>query len=129
MKDHPIPIVVLSLLSAGIGATLMVAGLALLGTAPVAFLVDAGKEGVTATIVGAAELVVGVAAMVLAFGFWLRREWAWGLGLAVFGLTLVLAVAAVVVGMRLGTPIFLGALSLLVLWTLYTPRVRALYHH
>ncbi|MBX3031372.1 MAG: hypothetical protein KF809_14585 [Chloroflexi bacterium] len=129
MQDRPLPIVVLGLLSAGIGAALLTSGLALLGVAQVAFLVDANAAGVTGSMVGVAELGVGVASLVLAFGFWLRRDWAWGLGLAVFGLSLALSVAAVVVGMRIGTPLFLGALSVLMIWMLYTPRVRALYHH
>lgn len=129
MQDRPLHAVVLGLLSAGIGAALLVSGLALLGTSQVAFLVEAGRAGVIGTLVGVAELVVGIAALVLAFGFWLRREWAWGVGLAVFGLSLALSVGALFVGMGLGTPIFLGALSVFMIWMLYTPRVRALYHH
>lgn len=129
MKDRPLPAVVLSVLAAGIGATLMVSGLALLGLAPLAFLVDANQSGVAATLAGSAELVVGIGSLVLAFGFLFQRDWAWGAGMAVYGVSLILAVVAFVVGLRVGSVLFLGALSLLMLWYLYQPRVRALYTH
>jgi hypothetical protein len=129
LKDKPMPAVVLGVLAAGIGATLMVSGLALLGLAPLAFMVDANQSGVAATLAGAAELVVGISSLVLAFGFFLQRSWAWGSGMAVYGVALILAVVAFVVGERVGSVLFIAALSLLMLWYLYTPKVRAVYGH
>ena len=129
LKDKPLPTVVLGVLAAGIGATLMVSGLALLGLAPLAFLVDANQSGLAATLAGAAELVVGIGSLVLAFGFFFQRDWAWGSGLAVYGVSLILSVVAFVVGLRVGSVLFLAALSLLMLWYLYQPKVRAIYSH
>jgi uncharacterized membrane protein (DUF2068 family) len=135
MKDGklhipPMPVVVLTLLAIGLGATTMALGLALLGISSLAFLVSATTDtGIMATIVGAAQLVVGVAALVLAFGLWFQRSWAWGLGLVVFGLSLVVSVASVAAGATIGSVALLIAVALLVLWYLYQPRVKTLYGH
>lgn len=128
MKDRQLPVVVLTLLAAGLGAATTVAGLALLGVAELGFLQNANRDSVLAGIVGVAQLVVGVATMVLAFGFWLQRSWAWGLGVAVFGLSVVVSLISVAAGVSsLGSVVFLVALALMVVWYLYQPKVKALY--
>jgi hypothetical protein len=128
MKDRQLPVIVLTLLAAGLGAATTVAGLALLGVAELGFLQNANRDAVLAGIVGVAQLVVGVATMVLAFGFWLQRSWAWGLGVAVFGLSVVVGLISVAAGVSsLGSVIFLVALALMVVWYLYQPKVKALY--
>jgi hypothetical protein len=128
MKDRQLPVVVLTLLAAGLGAATLVAGLALLGMAELGFLLTATRNSVLASLIGVAHLVVGVATMVLAFGFWLQRSWAWGLGVAVFGLSIVLSLIGVAAGVAsLGSAVFLIALALMVVWFLYQPKVKALY--
>ena len=75
-----------------------------------------------------AELVVGVATLVLAFGFWLQRSWAWGMGVAVFGLSIVVSIISLAAGVAsLGSVVFLIALALMVVWYLYQPKVKAIY--
>ena len=128
MKDRQLPVVVLTLLAAGLGAATTVAALALLGVAELGFLQNANRDSVLAGIVGVAQLVVGVATMVLAFGFWLQRSWAWGLGVAVFGLSVVVSLISVAAGVSsLGSVVFLIALALMVVWYLYQPKVKTLY--
>ena len=128
LKDRQIPVVALTLLAAGLGAATVVAGLALMGVAEVGFLLSDTRNSVVAGLIGVAQLVVGVASMVLAFGFWLQRSWAWGLGVAVFGLTIVVSIIGIAAGVAsLGSFIFIVALSLMVVWYLYQPRVKALY--
>jgi hypothetical protein len=135
MKDRsftipPLPVVALTLLAIGLGATTMALGLALLGVGSLAFLLSATTDqGIMATIIGAAQLVVGVSALVLAFGLWFQRSWAWGLGLVVFGLSLIVSAASVAAGATIGSVAVLIAIALLVLWYLYQPRVKALYGH
>jgi hypothetical protein len=135
MKDGkfhipPMPVVALTLLAVGLGASTVALGLALLGLGSLAFLISTAVDtGVMSTIIGAAQLVVGVAALVLAFGFWFQRSWAWGLGLVVFGLSLVVSAASVAAGATIGSVAVLVAVALLVLWYLYQPRVKALYGH
>ncbi len=125
MKDRQLPVVVLTILAAGLGGVMVVAGLALLKVAPLAFLVNEPGSTVFAGIVGVAQLVVGVASLVLAFGFWLQRSWSWGLGISIFGLSAVLSLAGLVSGVStLGSAIFLLAVSLLMLWYLYQPKTR-----
>lgn len=135
MKDGklhipPLPVFALTLLAVGLGACTMALGLALLGIGAFSFLVStAGGTGVMATITGAAQLVVGVAALVLAFGLWFQRSWAWGLGLVTFGLSLIVSAASIAAGATVGSVVVLMAVALLVLWYLYQPRVKALYGH
>ena len=70
MKDGklhipPMPVVVLTLLAIGLGATTMALGLALLGIGSLAFLVSTATDtGIMATLVGAAQLVVGVLSLI-----------------------------------------------------------------
>ena len=128
MKDRQLPVVVLTLLAAGLGAATLVAGLALLGVAELGFLLNGTRNAVLASLIGVAHLVVGVSSLVLAFGFWLQRSWAWGLGVAVFGLSIVLSLIGVAAGVSsLGSVVFLIALALMVVWYLYQPKVKALY--
>jgi hypothetical protein len=128
MKDRQLPVVVLTLLSVGLGAATLVAGLALMGVAELGFVLSETRNAVMASLIGVAQLVVGVSSLVLAFGFWLQRSWAWGLGVAVFGLSIVLSIIAIVAGVSsLGAVIFIVALALMVVWYLYQPKVKALY--
>jgi hypothetical protein len=128
MKDRQLPVIVLSLLAVGLGAAALVAGLALLGFAELGFMLNGTRNAVMASLIGVAQLVVGVSSLVLAFGFWLQRSWAWGLGVAVFGLSIVLSIIAVAAGVSsLGSVVFTVALALMVVWYLYQPKVKALY--
>ncbi len=128
MKDRPLPVVALTLLAAGLGAATLVAGMALTGVSQLGFLLGDGRNSTLASLFGVAQLVVGVSSLVLAFGFWLQRSWAWGLGLAVFGLSLVIDVLCLAASVAsIGSIIFLAAVAVLVVWYLYQPKVKALY--
>ena len=135
MKDGkfhipPMPVVALTLLAIGLGASTMALGLALLGIEFLAFLVSSAADtGIMASIIGSAQLVVGVAALVLAFGLWFQRSWAWGFALVVFGLSLIVSAASIAAGATIGSVAVLIAVALLVLWYLYQPRVKAIYGH
>jgi hypothetical protein len=130
MKDRQLPVVTLTLLTAGLGAANLVVGMALTTVGQLGFLLNDGRNSTIASLIGVALLVVGVASLVLAFGFWLQRSWAWGLGIAVFGLSTVVSVISLAAGVAsLGSSVFLVAVAMLVLWYLYQPRVKALYGH
>ena len=136
MKDGkfhvpPMPVVALTLLAVGLGAIHHGARPGAPG-ARIAGVPASARPPTRASwprIIGAAQLVVGVAALVLAFGFWFQRSWAWGLGLVVFGLSLIVSAASVAAGATIGSVAVLVAVALLVLWYLYQPRVKALYGH
>jgi len=128
MKDRQLPVVALTLIAAGIGAVTLVAGLAMISGAQIGLLLNDGRTSSLASILGLANLVVGVSSLALAFGFWLQRSWAWGLGIAVFALSLVVDVVSVAAGVASFVSIlFLGAIAAVVLWYLYQPKVKALY--
>lgn len=128
MKDRQLPVVALTLLAVGLGAVALVLGLALTSVAQVGFLLNEGRNSTMASLLGVAQIVVGVSGLVLAFGFWLQRSWAWGLGLAVFGLSVVVSVISFVAGVAsLASTVFMLALGLLVVGYLLQPKVRALY--
>ena len=120
--------IALTLLAAGLGAVTLVAGMAMISGAQIGFLLNDGRNSTLASLIGVAELVVGVSSLVLAFGFWLQRSWAWGLGIAVFGLSLVVDVISVAAGVAsFASIVFLAAIAAVVLWYLYQPKVKALY--
>jgi len=128
MKDRQLPVVVLTLIAAGLGAATLVAGLALMGVGSLGFLLNESRNSVTASLIGVAQLVVGVASLALAFGFWLQRSWAWGLGVAVFGLSIIVSLLGVLSGVSsIGSVVFLVAVAALVLWFLYQPKTKAAY--
>ena len=128
MKDRQLPVVALTLIAAGIGAVTLVAGLAMISGAQIGLLLNDGRTSSLASILGLANLVVGVSSLALAFGFWLQRSWAWGLGIAVFALSLVVDVISVAAGVAsFASILFLGAIAAVVLWYLYQPKVKALY--
>jgi hypothetical protein len=128
MKDRQLPVIVLTLLAAGLGAVTMVVGMALTTVGQLGFLLNDGRNSTIASLIGVALLVVGIAGLVLAFGLWLQRPWAWGLGIAVFGLSLVVTVISLAAGVSsIGSSVFLIALGVLVIWYLYQPRVKTLY--
>ena len=128
MKDRQLPVVALTLLAAGLGAVTLVAGMAMISGAQIGFLLNDGRNSTLASLIGVAKLVVGVSSLVLAFGFWLQRSWAWGLGIAVFGLSLVVDVISVAAGVAsFASIVFLAAIAAVVLWYLYQPKVKTLY--
>ncbi len=128
MKDRQLPVIVLTLLAAGLGAVTMVVGMALTTVGQLGFLLNDGRNSTIASLIGVALLVVGIAGLVLAFGLWLQRPWAWGLGIAVFGLSLVVTVISLAAGVSsIGSSVFLIALGVLVIWYLYQPRIKTLY--
>lgn len=128
MKDRQLPVVVLTLIAVGLGAATLVAGLALIGVGQLGFLLSDTRNAVLAGLVGVAQLVVGVAILVLAFGFWLQRAWAWGLGVAVFGMSIVVSLIGVAAGVSsIGSVVFVIAVALMVVWYLYQPKTKAAY--
>ncbi len=128
MKDRQLPVVVLTLIAAGLGAATLVAGLALVGVSSLGFMLSDSRNSATAGLVGVAQLVVGVASLALAFGFWFQRVWAWGLGVAVFALSIGVSLVGVLSGVSsLASVVFLIAIAGLVLWFLFQPKTKAAF--
>lgn len=130
MKDRQLPVVVLTLIAVGLGAATLVAGLAMVGVSQLGFMLNDGRNSTLGGVLGVAQLVVGVSCLVLAFGFWLQRSWAWGLGVAVASLSILVSLLGIVSGVSsLGSVIFLAAVPVLVLWYLFQPKTRAVLGH
>jgi hypothetical protein len=108
------------------GIVAIAAGLALLGVTTVAFLAPgSGVQGTVLTVLGTADLVLGIASLFVGFGFWYMKSWCWSLGLAVYSVILIVAIVSFVLGASsLGMAIVTIAVSLLVLYFLFQPKVR-----
>lgn len=108
--ERPIGITVLAILS-GIGGVFGVLGSLLL----VAIL----------PVIGIPTLLISIGYIALAFGFWTLQPWAWTAGIVLQGLSIALALLALVMG---GGFNFVGlAVSGIILYYLFTPGVKAAF--
>jgi len=130
MNTRPMGVIVLSMLAIVTGFVSIVSALALMGVAQFGFLNGAAARGSVLTIFGVADLVIGIAAFVLAFGFWYSRNWSWSLGFAVYGIALVVSIITAALGiMTLGSVIVVAAVSVLTIWYLLQPQIKGTLGH
>jgi hypothetical protein len=130
MNTRPMGVIVLSMLAVVTGFVSVVSALALMGVAQFGFLKGAAASGSVLTIFGVADLIVGISAFVLAFGFWYSRNWSWSLGFAVYGIALVISVITAALGiMSIGSVIVIAAVSVLTIWYLMQPQIKSTLGH
>jgi hypothetical protein len=124
MRQRPLGVTVLAVLSVLEGVLAFVAAMALLFGGMLGSAAGATAGG-TATAVGAAMFGLSMVSLGLGMGFWLQKPWAWGAAFVVF---------AVVVVLNLATVLFLGAglfsivvpvsVAAVVMWYLLQPATK-----
>ena len=129
--QRPTGVTILAILSAIGGILVILGGVALLGLGAIAGSAGAGGLGGLAAIFGIAFLALGVAELVLAYGFWGLKPWAWtlGIGLAVISLALVVVQALLsgnIVG-SLTSSIITIVIWAVVIWYLWQPQIKAAF--
>lgn len=131
MNQRPTGVTILAVLSAIGGVFSILAGVALLGLGAIAGSVGAGGLGGLAAIFGIIFLALGIAEIVLAYGMWTLKPWAWtlGIGLAVVSLALVVVQAVLngnIVQSLTGSIVSI-VIWAVVLWYLWQPQVKAAF--
>lgn len=134
MQARPTGITILAILAAVGGALVLLGGLAALGLGGFALSVGGPMVkaiGVLVTLSGVLALAVGLLDLALAYGAWTLQPWAWTLGVIVEVLAIVRS-GVFVLGVHHKVATFAGelvplAIALLILYYLFTPRVRAAF--
>jgi hypothetical protein len=123
MASRPTGVTVLAVLAAIGGIFGVLAGLGLLGLGSLV-AASTGLGGL-ALIIGLLILVIGVAELALAYGFWNLRPWAWQYGLLLAVLSVVLNVIELVLGYTSFTSVIVSlVISGIIVYYLNTPDVR-----
>jgi hypothetical protein len=124
---RPTGIAVLAILElvGGVLAVLGGAGIAAVGgSGMLASFGYAGLSGMVA-VVGGVVLVVGLVALLLGWGMWTGKSWAWSLSVAFYIIGAILDVASIVIGGLTG---IVGLLiDIFLLWYLWRPHVKAYF--
>ena len=124
--QRPTGITVMAVLSAIGGVFGLLASLALLGLGAAA--TATGGLGGLAFLAGIIILAYSVLSLILAYGFWTLKPWAWPLGIGVQVLGIIQAVLQF---MNNSTNVISLVLSLaiagVILWYLYQPHVKAAF--
>lgn len=125
--QRPTGITVLAILSFIGGVLAIFAGLALVGLSG-AIAAAAGGGGGLATILGLLLLVFGVLELILGYGFWTLKQWAWSMGVALQAAGIVLDVIQFINnGSQLVSVIISIAISAAIIWYLFQPHVKAAF--
>ena len=125
--QRPTGITVLAILSFIGGVLAILAGLALVGLSG-AIAAAAGGGGGLATILGLLLLVFGVLELILGYGFWTLKPWAWSMGVALQAAGIVLDVIQFINnGSQLVSVIISIAISAAIIWYLFQPHVKAAF--
>jgi uncharacterized membrane protein (DUF2068 family) len=125
--QRPTGITVLAILSFIGGVLAIFAGLALVGLSG-AIAAAAGGGGGLATILGLLLLVFGVLELILGYGFWTLKPWAWSMGVALQAAGIVLDVIQFTNnGSQLVSVIISIAISAAIIWYLFQPHVKAAF--
>jgi hypothetical protein len=123
--QRPTGITILAVLAAIGGVFALLAGLALVGMGGLAG--TAGGGGFAA-ILGLLFLALGALELVLAYGFWTLKPWAWTLGIG-------LQVAGVVLNVlqfmnntaNAGSTVVSVVIAAAIIWYLYQPHIKAAF--
>lgn len=128
--NRPFGVILLAVLSAVSGLWGLLKGLALLGLGGALATFVAGAHPVAGAVIGGLAVVFGVTtlliglfALVFAWGAWTLRPWAWTIGVWTHGITLVLGLLAL---LRPHSPDRWGSIliSAIVLFYLTTPEIK-----
>ena len=132
--QRPTGVTILAVLAAIGGVLGILAGLALVGLGGLAGGLVGGAAGASigglAIVGGLVALVVGVAELALAYGFWTLKPWAWRWGIVLVVVQVVIAVLGVV-GIVFSTDITSALISVLIsgviIYYLNRPEIRAAF--
>jgi hypothetical protein len=123
---RPTGITVLAILAAIGGVFALLGGLALIGLGGLA---SASGVGGFAVIIGLLLLVLGVLQLVLAYGFWGLKPWAWTLGVGLQVASVVLSLLQFLnnTGGGITSLIISIVISGVILYYLFQPHVKAAF--
>jgi hypothetical protein len=120
--QRPTGVTILAVLAALGGIFGILAGLALLGLG--SFVAATGLGGL-AFVFGLIVLVLGIAELALAYGFWTAKPWAWQYGILLQVVSVVVAVIEVVLGYATISGVIIGiVVAGIIVYYLNTPDVR-----
>jgi uncharacterized membrane protein (DUF2068 family) len=125
--QRPTGVTIIAVLAAIGGVLGILSGLALIGLG--GFIAASGVTGgALAPIVGLLLLAYGVLALVLAYGFWTLKPWAWTLGIGLQAAGIVINILQFMNDTtQLGSRIISIAISAAIIWYLYRPNVKAAF--
>lgn len=128
---RPTGVTILAVLSAIGGIFGIVGGIALVGFGGVAAGSGAGGAGGIVAILGLVALVLSIISLVLAYGFWTLKPWAWPLGVGVQIASLIITVIGIllsgdIVGGLVGNIVGI-AIAAIILYYLFQPHVKAAF--
>jgi uncharacterized membrane protein len=124
--SRPLGITVLAILALAAAIPALIAGLALVGVA--AFGTEVPVPDTFMYAVGAGTLLYAGLSLVLAYGFWTTRSWAWVAGIALQVLGIVTAVSQFASGERYLASMITGlVLPAVIIAYLLQPRIRAAF--
>lgn len=125
--QRPTGVTIIAILAAIGGVFGLLAGLALVGIGG-AVAAGGAAAGGLATIVGLLLLVYGVVGLILAYGFWTLKPWAWtlGVGLEVAGIVINILQFMNNSANAVGTVVSI-AIAAVVIWYLFQPHVKAAF--
>lgn len=124
--QRPTGITVMAVLSAIGGVFGLLASLALLGLG--AAVSATGGLGGLAALAGVIVLAYSILSLVLAYGFWTLKPWAWPLGIGVQVLGIVQAVLQFMNNNSNVVSLVISlAIAGVILWYLYQPHVKAAF--
>jgi hypothetical protein len=125
--QRPTGVTILAILAFIGGIFGLLGGLALVGFSGLVAASGVAGGGF-ATILGVLLLVYGALALVLGYGFWTLKPWAWTLGVGLQGAGIVLnGLQFINDSTRLVSAIISIAISVAILWYLYQPHVKAAF--
>jgi hypothetical protein len=124
--SRPLGITVLAILALAAAVPALLGGLALVGVA--AFGTEVPVPDTFMYAVGAGTLLYAGLSLVLAYGFWTTRSWAWVAGIVLQVLGIVTAVSQFANGDRYLASMIAGlVLPVVIIVYLLQPRVRAAF--
>ena len=122
---RPTGITILAILAAIGGVFSILGGLTLIGLGGA---LATGGLGGMAALVGFLVLILGVLYLVLAYGFWTLKPWAWLLGVGLQGASIVLTIIQLIGGTtNIVSAVISIAISAAILYYLYQPHVKAAF--
>lgn len=120
VKVRPLGVTILAILSALGGIMAILGGMAIMGVSALA-----SEIGALGAAIGGITLIMGLIQLVIAWGLWTGKGWAWLLGL-IFGVLGILMALASMVGGNFSSLVSL-AINAIIVYCLYTPPVKAFF--
>ena len=120
VKVGPLGVTILAILSALGGIMAILGGMAIMGVSALA-----SEIGALGAAIGGITLIMGLIQLVIAWGLWTGKGWAWLLGL-IFGVLGILMALASMVGGNFSSLVSL-AINAIIVYYLYTPPVKAFF--